>query len=103
MTTLTEAYQNPLTQPDISYAPDPEKYALRTKRRVENEKLHLIGLPVGFPQKLNSTFVWDGKDFAKESDYIYELSEKDVVEIESALEHFKCTARSYISSISAVS
>ena len=103
MTILTEPYQITPTQPDISYAPDPEKYALRTQRRLENEKLHLTGLPVGFPQKLISTFVWEGQDFAKESDHVYVLSETNVVEIESALEHFRCTTRSCFSSISDVS
>ena len=91
MTTLTETYPIPVSQPDISYAPDPEKYALRTQRRKENDQLHLIGLPTGFPQKLVSSLVWEGQDFAKESDYVYALSERDVVEIESALEHFRCT------------
>ena len=103
MTTLTEAYQISPTQPDISYAPDPEKYALRTQRRVENEKLHLTGLPVGFPEKLISTFVWEGQDFAKESDHVYVLSEENVAEIESALQHFRCTAQSNDSPASEVS
>ena len=89
MATLTETYQNP-TQPDISYLPNPEKYALRTQHRVKNENLRLIGLPTGFPQKLVSSFVWEGKDLAREYDSVYALSEQEVIEVERALEHFKC-------------
>ena len=94
MATLTETSQKPHIQPDISYFPDHDKYAQRTKRRVENEKLHLTELPVGFPQELVSTFVWEGHDFAKKDNYVYTLSEQEVVEIETALEYFKCRAQS---------
>jgi len=82
-----------LGQPDISYAPDWEKYLLRTKRRLESEeeKLHLKGLPAGFPRKLESSFVWEGKDLVEgKYQWVYELSEPEVDEIEKALRHFKC-------------
>ena len=91
MKTLTETYQIPPIQPDISYTPNPDKYALRTQRRVKNEKLHLTGLPVGFPPKLVSTFVWEGEELARQYDSVYALSEQEVAEVESAIGHFKCT------------
>ena len=97
MTTLTETYQTAPAQPDISYLPDPEKYALRTQYRVKNEKVHLRGLPTGFPQKLVSTFAWEGEDLANEYKYVYALSEQEIAEVESALAHFKCTMDSYVS------
>lgn len=96
MTTSTETYQKHI-QPDIGYLPDPEKYALRTQHRVKNEKLHLTGLPVGFPQRLVSTFAWEGKDLAKGYDSVYALSEQEAAEVERALAHFKCTIPSFIS------
>ena len=89
MATLTETYQNP-AQPDISYLPDPEKYALRTQHRVKDERLRLIGLPTGFPQRLVSSFVWEGKGLARAYDAVYTLSEQETIEVEHALEHFKC-------------
>ena len=89
--TLTNKGPIAPTQPDISYLPDPEKYTRRTQHRLKSEKLHLIGLPDGFPQRLISTFVWEGKDLAREYDSVYALSEQETVEIESALAHFKCS------------
>ncbi|MCJ1459017.1 hypothetical protein MMC28_009394 [Mycoblastus sanguinarius] len=90
MATLTETCQ---TQPDISYAPNPEKYALRTQHRVETEKLHLTGLPIGFPRKLVSTLVWEGQDLAREYNSVYALSKQQVAEVESALGLFKSLKR----------
>ena len=94
--TITQTYQAPPTQPDIGYTPDPDKYALRTQRRVKNEKLHLTGLPIGYPPKLVSTFVWEGEDLAREYDFVYALSEHEVAEVESALGHFKCMVHSRV-------
>ena len=93
MATLTETYQKP-AQPDISYLPDPEKYALRTQHRVKNERLGLIGLPNGFPQRLVSSFVWEGKDLAGVYDAVYALSDQEVTEVERALQYFKCIMNS---------
>lgn len=77
-------------KPDISYAPDLEKYQARTKRRLESEKLDLVTLPEGFPRKLESSFVWEGKGLEESYQWVYELSEEQVEEIEKALVHFKC-------------
>ena len=96
MITLTETYQKFPAQPDISYLPDPEKYALRTQYRVKNEQVHLTGLPTEFPQKLVSTCAWEGKDLVNEDEYVYALSEQETAEVESALAHFKCMIDSYL-------
>jgi hypothetical protein len=76
------------TQPDIGYAPNYEKYLARTEKRLANEHLRK-DLPPGFPESLNSSLVWEGKDVAEKSDWLYELSPDDRQEIEDALQYFK--------------
>lgn len=78
-----------LKQPDISYAPNYEKYLARAKRRLENERLQ-DSLPPGFPQKLDCELVWEGKDIVEKYDWVYELSPVEIDEIEHGLQHFKC-------------
>lgn len=84
----TAAIQVP-RQPDISYAPDYDNYLSRIKRRQESEKLENT-LPDGFPTKLESNLVWDGRNLAKTYDWNYVLTESDIAEIDAALRHFKC-------------
>ncbi|CAG8956683.1 hypothetical protein HYFRA_00012227 [Hymenoscyphus fraxineus] len=76
-------------KPDISYAPDFEKYQARTKRRLESENLSAVTLPEGFPRKLESEFVWEGKELEGRYEWIYELSEVQVEEVERGLEYFQ--------------
>jgi len=84
-----EVQQSPAVQPDISYAPDHNKYLARTRHRLETEKLPKI-VPEGFPKKLFSDFVWEGKDLEGKYEWVYELKAAEVKEIEDALKHFKC-------------
>lgn len=79
----------PLGQPDIAYTPNFDSYQARVKRRQETEKLDK-SLPQGFPQKLVSDLVWDGRDLADKYDWNYVLAEADLKEIDDALKHFKC-------------
>jgi hypothetical protein len=65
-----------------------EKYLARTKRRFESGRLEK-SLPLGFPQKLNSDLVWEGKDIAEIYDWVYELIPDEIEEIEQGLQHFK--------------
>lgn len=74
-------------QPDISYHPDLEKYTARTKRRLETEVL-TKEIPKGFPSKLESTLVWEGKDFQKD-EWVVVLTEPEISEIDSSIESFK--------------
>lgn len=76
------------TQPDIEYHPDFAKYQARTQRRKETESLQTT-LPEGFPRALDSPLVWDGKDVEQRTDWIYQLSEVQLDEIDSALKSFK--------------
>ncbi|KAM5344758.1 hypothetical protein ACJ41O_010620 [Fusarium nematophilum] len=78
----------PIGQPDITYAPQLDKYLARAKRRQETETLRTT-LPAGFPQKLVSDLVWDGKDIAARHDWNYHLTDEDISEIDEALRGFK--------------
>ena len=79
-----------LRQPEIAYHPDFDRYQVRSQHRQETEKLPTT-LPSGFPKLLSSPLVWDGKDVESSNDWIVELSEAQLDEIDQALSHFKCT------------
>ncbi|KAJ5729000.1 uncharacterized protein N7483_003508 [Penicillium malachiteum] len=76
------------TQPDIQYHPDWTKYQARSQRRKETESLQTT-LPAGFPEKLVSPLVWEGKDIENRSDWIYQLTDAQLDEIDAALNSFK--------------
>ncbi|KAK1980426.1 TfdA family taurine catabolism dioxygenase TauD [Colletotrichum cereale] len=78
----------PPGQPDIAYTPDHDKYLARIRRRQEQERLDKT-LPEGFPQKLESKLVWDGRTLAERYDWNHVLTEDDRKEIDEALNHFK--------------
>ncbi|RAH74122.1 TauD/TfdA family dioxygenase [Aspergillus aculeatinus CBS 121060] len=75
-------------QPDIQYAPDVNKWHTRTERRLRTETLP-TELPSGFPAKLESDLVWEGKDIAERYNWTYVLTEADLEEIDAAVLHFK--------------
>ena len=79
-------------QPDISYQPDFNKYQTRSKQRVKTESLD-TSLPNGFPARLESTLVWDGKDFSNgedgSDDWLLRLNEEQLNEIDTALKYFQ--------------
>jgi hypothetical protein len=76
-------------QPDITYHPDREKWQARTARRlVENPSLLSTPLPEGFPRKLNSPLVWEGKDWHDEKQWVHELNLNELKEIDDAVHHF---------------
>lgn len=77
-------------QPEIQYHPNLEQYQARTRLRKETGSLQ-TSLPAGFPQKLVSPLVWEGKDVEKRSDWIYQLSDAQLDEIDVALKSFKGT------------
>lgn len=77
------------SQPDIAYHPDRAKWQARTNRRLrENPSLPTSPLPDGFPKKLNSPLVWEGKDWHDEKQWVYDLSEAELKEIDDAMQHF---------------
>jgi len=75
-------------QPDITYAPDYDKYLARTQRRLKTENLPRH-VPEGYPEKLFSDLVWEGKGLEEKYDWVYELNDCEVEEIEEALKHFR--------------
>ena len=75
-------------QPKIQYHPNLEQYQARTRLRKETESLQ-TSLPTGFPQKLISPLVWEGKEIEKQSDWIYQLTNAQLDEIDAALKSFK--------------
>lgn len=82
-------------QPDISYTPVFVKYQTRRSIRLAREELASESLPPGFPEQLESSLVWEGRDLAEKYDWTYKLSTAEAEEIEKALKHYKCrhTAR----------
>ncbi|KAF4612412.1 hypothetical protein D9613_004592 [Agrocybe pediades] len=79
-------------QPDISYHPDREKWAARTARRLaEDPSLPTEPLPHGFPRKLESALVWEGKDWKNEAQWVFSLSPEHLKEIDAAVKHFHGT------------
>ena len=79
-----------LRQPEITYHPNLDSYRVRSQHRQETEELPKT-LPSGFPEQLSSPLVWEGKEVESSSDWIVELTEAQLDEIDQALDHFKCT------------
>ena len=52
----------------------------------------ISALPAGFPTSVAASFSWTGSGFKGDSDYVLALSDAELVEINSALEHFKSKA-----------
>ncbi|KAI1490998.1 TfdA family taurine catabolism dioxygenase TauD [Biscogniauxia mediterranea] len=88
VTLVTPAAPRPPGQPDISYAPDYDKWQARVARRLAAGNLPK-SLPEGFPSKLSGDLVWEGQSIADEYDWTYVLSEDQLAEIDRAVEHFK--------------
>ncbi|KAJ7778639.1 hypothetical protein DFH07DRAFT_901329 [Mycena maculata] len=77
-------------QPDISYHPDEAKFRARTARRLaEDPTLPQRPLPAGFPPSTEGPIVWEGKDWTDESQWVYNLTDEHLQEIDRALVHFE--------------
>lgn len=87
-----KTYDNEPKQPDIQYHPDELKWKARTARRLtEDPTLPSAPLPQGFPAKVESPLVWEGKDWKSEKEWVYDLSEAELKEIDDAVHHFHGT------------
>ncbi|KAF7359189.1 Clavaminate synthase-like protein [Mycena sanguinolenta] len=79
-----------LGQPDIFYHPDEAKFRARTARRlVEDPTLPQRPLPAGFPPSVDGPIVWEGKDWTDESQWVFNLTDEHLAEIDIALAHFE--------------
>ena len=84
----TTTIQTISQQPDIEYAPNINKWKARTESRLANEKLR-SDLPPGYPKKLESDLVWEGESLKEKYNWVYELNQDELDEIERGLVHFK--------------
>ncbi|ETW85383.1 hypothetical protein HETIRDRAFT_457310 [Heterobasidion irregulare TC 32-1] len=85
--TITEAAPR---QPDIDYHPDHVKYLARTARRLQSDpSLPKSPLPAGFPTQVEGPIVWEGADWKEEKQWVYELSQVELKEIDDAIKHFQ--------------
>lgn len=88
VTFVTPKAPAPPGQPDISYAPDYEKWQARAARRLKEGNLPKT-LPDGYPVKLAGNLVWEGETVAESYDWTYVLSAEQLDEIDRAVDHFK--------------
>ncbi|KAB8231161.1 uncharacterized protein BDW43DRAFT_301857 [Aspergillus alliaceus] len=86
VTIETRPVFGPVSQPDITYTPNYDKYIARVKRRQETEIL-ATSLPPRFPEKLGSDLVWDGKSLPETDNGNYVLTDNDITLIEAGLRH----------------
>ncbi|KAF4612243.1 hypothetical protein D9613_004589 [Agrocybe pediades] len=85
-----------LKQPDIEYHPDEEKWRARTARRLaEDPSLPDQSLPEGFPKKLESPLIWEGKDWTDASQWEFELTKEHLKEVDDAVKHFNSLGKSF--------
>ncbi|KAG5650327.1 hypothetical protein H0H81_012613 [Sphagnurus paluster] len=83
-------------QPDIGYDPDETKWKARTARRLlENPSLPNTPLPEGFPKKLVSPLMWEGKDWTEEKQWVYEMTPEHLKEIDEAVKHFRSLGKPF--------
>jgi len=86
---LDESSAYARSQPDISYHPDREKWQKRAAQRLsEDPTLTSIPLPEGFPNKIDSPLVWEGKDWKNEAQWVFTLTREHLQEVDDAVKHF---------------
>ncbi|KAF9477034.1 hypothetical protein BDN70DRAFT_934573 [Pholiota conissans] len=76
-------------QPEIGYQPNEIQWKVRAAKRLgEDPALPRTPLPEGFPAKLESPLVWEGKNWKDPKEWEYELSADHLKEIDDAVKHF---------------
>lgn len=75
--------------PEITYHPNHDQWLARTTRRLAQDPgLLSTPLPDGFPTRLDSRLVWEGKDWQDEKQWVFELDVEQLKEIDDAVKHF---------------
>lgn len=83
------------SQPDITYLPDLANYKARVSRRLAEEQLE-TSVPEGFPEQLDGPKLWKGSDYeGKESEWVYQLNEQELKEIDEAVHEFEATGKPF--------
>ncbi|KAF9533569.1 hypothetical protein CPB83DRAFT_757892 [Crepidotus variabilis] len=76
--------------PNLEYHPDYTNYILRRDQRLaEDPTLPQTALPLGYPKKVGGPIVWEGSDWKNEAQWVYQLSEEELKEIDDGLHYFK--------------
>ena len=87
-TGITDKVMAPEPGPNIEWLPSYETYMDRVERLGARHVSKLSNLPGGYPNTIQGPRNWTGSEFKDKSKYIITLSEKDVREVEQALQHF---------------
>lgn len=79
-----------IDRPSIGFQPSWEEYSARLKKLAKARPNHLNDtLPEGFPSCITGPHVWSGQDISTPEKFIVQLSGADIIEVESAIAHFK--------------
>lgn len=78
-----------VVRPDISWIPSLKVFNDRVERLQALYPDRRTTLSQGWPAHINHPRAWAGSDFKSEEDYLIQLSEQDIADIEAGLAHFK--------------
>lgn len=79
-----------IARPSIGFQPSWEVYSARSRKLAKARPNHLSeALPEGFPFSIIGPRVWSGQDISTPEKFIVQLSRADILEVESAIAHFK--------------
>ncbi|KAF8443469.1 hypothetical protein BDZ91DRAFT_174561 [Kalaharituber pfeilii] len=77
-------------QPDIDWQPNFQKYSERVQRNKARRRNGSGQLPEGYPREISSPLVWTGAEL-REDQYIFHLTEAEIMEVEKAMKDFKAS------------
>ncbi|KAI0602175.1 hypothetical protein F4775DRAFT_227399 [Biscogniauxia sp. FL1348] len=84
----TDSLPKPEPPADIGYDVDEEAFLRRCEASRASGGLP-TSVPDGWPTRLEGPLVWSKNDFQNESEYVYNLTDADKAELETALKRFK--------------
>jgi len=75
--------------PEIQWDPSYATYQSRVEMLSQLQFPRPQAVPTGFPKVVDAPWVWEGSTFRNDQDYILQLNEKDLQEIDEAVNYFK--------------
>ena len=81
-----------VVRPDIEWLPSYDTYQARVERLAALDLTRPSHVPKGWPTRIDAPRNWTGSEFtgdAVSKEYIVQLMEKDITEIEEALSYLK--------------